>query len=219
MPRKNPRASRPTRTVAADEDLSEEAPQEFQGDFFGREYTEEDFPGFDKGPAVPVGKLAGDEDEDEDEDEESLAPELETAWEPMREFASVPEPSDMDVDIDEPENRPPPKINPLLRNLPSHRDDIHVENFGGKAGAIIDIGTSMPVSYDSKDGFLFYESQIPGIRENKWAPFASRLDWEVARWAKMRGSGSTAFSDLLAIPGVCVSNHSALPKSNFLSGA
>lgn len=35
--------------------------------------------------------------------------------------------------------------------------------------------------------------------ENPYAPFTSRLDWEVARWAKLRGPGSTAFSDLLAI--------------------
>ncbi|KAJ3859414.1 hypothetical protein EV359DRAFT_75619 [Lentinula novae-zelandiae] len=39
--------------------------------------------------------------------------------------------------------------------------------------------------------------------KNRWAPFTSRMDWEVAHWAKMRGTGSTAFSDLLAIHGVC----------------
>ncbi|KAH9830938.1 uncharacterized protein C8Q71DRAFT_883208 [Rhodofomes roseus] len=38
--------------------------------------------------------------------------------------------------------------------------------------------------------------------QNPYAPFASRLDWEMARWAKLRGSGSTAFSNLLAIPEV-----------------
>ncbi|KAJ7845718.1 hypothetical protein B0H14DRAFT_2357953, partial [Mycena olivaceomarginata] len=35
-----------------------------------------------------------------------------------------------------------------------------------------------------------------------WAPFKSRIDWAVARWAKLRGSTSTAFSDLLAIEGL-----------------
>ncbi|KAF8958080.1 hypothetical protein BDZ97DRAFT_1906593 [Flammula alnicola] len=35
-----------------------------------------------------------------------------------------------------------------------------------------------------------------------WAPFQSKMDWEVARWAKLRGQGSTAFTDLLAIDGV-----------------
>jgi hypothetical protein len=37
---------------------------------------------------------------------------------------------------------------------------------------------------------------------NPYAPFASRLDWEVARWAKLRGPSSTAISELLSIPGV-----------------
>lgn len=38
--------------------------------------------------------------------------------------------------------------------------------------------------------------------ENVWAPFKSKLDWDLARWAKMRGPGSTALSELLAIDGV-----------------
>lgn len=39
-------------------------------------------------------------------------------------------------------------------------------------------------------------------KSNPWAPFKSQNDWEVARWAKLRGKGSNAFNDLLAIPGV-----------------
>ncbi|EGO30705.1 hypothetical protein SERLADRAFT_404762 [Serpula lacrymans var. lacrymans S7.9] len=35
-----------------------------------------------------------------------------------------------------------------------------------------------------------------------WAPFKSDIDYEVAKWAKLQGAGSTAFSDLLSIPGV-----------------
>ncbi|TFK64692.1 hypothetical protein BDN72DRAFT_774279 [Pluteus cervinus] len=38
--------------------------------------------------------------------------------------------------------------------------------------------------------------------DNPWAPFNSQLEWEIAKWAKLRRQGSTAFSDLLAIPGV-----------------
>ena len=37
---------------------------------------------------------------------------------------------------------------------------------------------------------------------NIYAPFSSRLDWEVARWAKMRGPGSNAVTELLRIEGV-----------------
>jgi hypothetical protein len=37
---------------------------------------------------------------------------------------------------------------------------------------------------------------------NPFAPFLSKLDWEVARWAKLRGPGSTAFSELMGIESV-----------------
>lgn len=37
---------------------------------------------------------------------------------------------------------------------------------------------------------------------NVYAPFSCKIDWELARWAKLRGPGSTAVSDLLAIDGV-----------------
>ncbi len=37
--------------------------------------------------------------------------------------------------------------------------------------------------------------------ENVYAPFQTRLDWEIARWAKLRGPGSTAMTELLKIDG------------------
>lgn len=46
-----------------------------------------------------------------------------------------------------------------------------------------------------------------------WAPFNSKLDWEIAHWAKCRGLGSTAFSNLLAIDGVSPSWHTRNPHS------
>ncbi|KAG1896128.1 uncharacterized protein F5891DRAFT_1193360 [Suillus fuscotomentosus] len=39
-------------------------------------------------------------------------------------------------------------------------------------------------------------------QENLYHPFTCKMDWEVARWAKLHGVSSTAFSDLLAIEGV-----------------
>lgn len=38
--------------------------------------------------------------------------------------------------------------------------------------------------------------------DNIFYPFASKIEWEIARWAKLRGSTSTAFTDLLSIDGV-----------------
>ncbi|KAI0037397.1 hypothetical protein FA95DRAFT_1467917, partial [Auriscalpium vulgare] len=37
---------------------------------------------------------------------------------------------------------------------------------------------------------------------NIWALFATKLEWEVAKWAKLRGPTSTAFMELLQIEGV-----------------
>ncbi|KAJ7125736.1 hypothetical protein C8R46DRAFT_927583 [Mycena filopes] len=48
-----------------------------------------------------------------------------------------------------------------------------------------------------------YKSSLGSSNEtNPYAPFNSKMDWEVAKWAKLRGSGSTAFTDLLHIDGV-----------------
>ncbi|KAG1886895.1 uncharacterized protein F5891DRAFT_1200490 [Suillus fuscotomentosus] len=38
--------------------------------------------------------------------------------------------------------------------------------------------------------------------ENIYYPFTSKIEWEVARWAKLRGSSLTVFLDLLSIDGV-----------------
>ncbi|KAF8871151.1 hypothetical protein BD779DRAFT_1680609 [Infundibulicybe gibba] len=47
-------------------------------------------------------------------------------------------------------------------------------------------------------GYSGYKTGLAG-GNNQWAPFNSKLDWELARWAKVRGPGSTAVSDLLGI--------------------
>jgi hypothetical protein len=47
-----------------------------------------------------------------------------------------------------------------------------------------------------------YEAHLANEEENVYHPFASKMEWEVARWAKLRGLSSTALSDLLAIEGV-----------------
>ena len=53
-------------------------------------------------------------------------------------------------------------------------------------------------------GFNDYLDQVPhvGHSGNVFSPFESELDWKIARWAKLRGPGSTAVSELLEIPGV-----------------
>jgi hypothetical protein len=70
----------------------------------------------------------------------------------------------------------------------------HITVFGGEAGAPLPRGT--------EPAYAKYEAHLSEIDDNPWAPFNSQMDWQIARWAKVRGSTSTAFSDLLAINGV-----------------
>jgi hypothetical protein len=89
-------------------------------------------------------------------------------------------------------------LNPVIKHFPS-----------GQAGEI--------VSSQTKLGYLGYASEL-GVNgeDNPYAPFTSKIDWEFARWAKLRGAGSTAVSELMGIEGVSVmfplfDSHTQLP--------
>jgi hypothetical protein len=69
----------------------------------------------------------------------------------------------------------------------------HITPFGGRAGEAL--RTETPP-------YTEYSDLIPQSADNPWVPFMSQVDWEVAKWAKLRGSTSTAVTDLLAIDGV-----------------
>lgn len=59
-------------------------------------------------------------------------------------------------------------------------------------------------THPSPVGYPQYASGLGtgGNEPTEWAPFSTRQEWEVARWAKLRGPSSTALSELLAIDGV-----------------
>ncbi|KAJ7034316.1 hypothetical protein C8F04DRAFT_956537 [Mycena alexandri] len=60
-----------------------------------------------------------------------------------------------------------------------------------------------PISVPSPSSEEIYCSALgDSAQENLYAPFKSKVDWEIAKWAKLRGAGSTAFTDLLNIDGV-----------------
>ncbi|KAJ6619584.1 hypothetical protein B0H10DRAFT_1946637 [Mycena sp. CBHHK59/15] len=52
----------------------------------------------------------------------------------------------------------------------------------------------------SEENYQFSLDDSTGA--NPYAPFKSKMDWEIAKWVKLRGSGSTAFTDLLQVEGV-----------------
>lgn len=81
--------------------------------------------------------------------------------------------------------------------------DVHIEHFGGRAGEILDrVEPGECGTWTSYHGYSARLARCRDINSNQWAPFTSQVDWEVARWAKLRGPGSTAFTELLAIPSV-----------------
>jgi len=54
-----------------------------------------------------------------------------------------------------------------------------------------------------KTGHTSYGQALPSKSPtNPYAPFASKIDWEIAKWAKLRGPGSTAFTELMQIENV-----------------
>ncbi|KAF8269868.1 hypothetical protein EI94DRAFT_1828626 [Lactarius quietus] len=60
-------------------------------------------------------------------------------------------------------------------------------------------GAAIPSEHE---GSHLYRSTLQSFQSSLWAPFRSQCDWEIARWAKMRGPSSSAVVDLLVIPEV-----------------
>ena len=75
---------------------------------------------------------------------------------------------------------------------------IYITKFGGQSGKTIQDSES---SLDEKS-YSKYIERLDSGQENIWAPFNSKIDWEVSQWAKLRGPGSTAFTEFLEIEGV-----------------
>ena len=72
---------------------------------------------------------------------------------------------------------------------------VYVKKFGGQAGK--PIRTNINSDYSN-----YVEQRETGGQENIWAPFASRMEWEIAQWVKLHGPGSTSFTEFLGIEGV-----------------
>jgi hypothetical protein len=48
------------------------------------------------------------------------------------------------------------------------------------------------------------ENMLGGPSANPFAPFNNQTDWELAKWAKLRGPSSTSFTELMGVTGVCL---------------
>jgi hypothetical protein len=165
--------------------VNERLPQEFEGDLYGNDYQKHDFPGFDDAPHVFTHSS---------DDEYDAVVYDEDGWEPEQ----VHQPIDA-RDI-------PPSV--LVDPVPSNRQGsynrlskkptirLFNDRPGRNAGAPL-IGVNK-TSYETYQDALLKDDAVPNV----WAPFASKIDWEIARWAKLRGPSSTALSELLRVEGV-----------------
>ena len=186
------KASETYQRLEKDANSSNEASHEaeapaFQGDTFG---SAED--------------NANDSEQSDDEDfGEEMVAELERSWEPPREGApdqleeidtaidneDNPDSTSDDEDMNNQYNRDRYIIGDGYRVKPAVRIRYRDKHTSSHAGEVL----SQEESMDSG-----YAAALNG-GDNPWSPFNSEKDWEIAKWAKLHGVGSTAFSDLLAI--------------------
>ncbi|KAH6866130.1 hypothetical protein BKA70DRAFT_1134642 [Coprinopsis sp. MPI-PUGE-AT-0042] len=165
--------------------------ESFMGDFFGSpmDYMEDSF-----------GQDHFDDEESSENDDDEEAVRLdnldqENGWEPQRPSCTY----DLDLDPESEEDDaavtldPPPSASPHVKVAYS---SVYPNQCAGKP-------TSQTLDTDT-----LYRNALAD-KQGPFYPFASQRDWEVAKWAKLRGPGSTAFSELLKIGGV----HEALGLS------
>ena len=175
----------------------------FEGDFFGgaAEYAQEGFGYVDSdsedGDAGDYGDDGDDGDEEEDDVSAQDAADIAKGYEPERR-----QPLELDDDaVMEDANTLPKTAAPSRATRKAAEDRFHhkpiTEMYPGTLAGKPISAVRMKTAEEE------YRTLIDSTAENPYAPFKSKMDWEVAKWAKLRGSGSTAFTDLLNVEGVC----------------
>jgi hypothetical protein len=186
-------------------------------DMFGQTEVDNNMADSDPNDLVPTLMEVSDDEDDtevEDDDEEitNMVAELEKSWEPPREGApqarqeaeddqqkfselQAEENDDDDSDSGYTQRRADQFIiGDGYGVKPAVRISYNDKHPSARAGQPLTHEESTDYGYDAALG--------GGDNSSPWMPFNSKKDWEIARWAKLRGVGSTAFSDLLAINGV-----------------
>lgn len=190
--------------MAAIDKLDDEMVVEASGDFFGDyiDYASNDFQGFDSDDDENTYQKPTDNNHDtemEDLDEDILDAanaNQEVGLEPERTHNQVvQQPEDENE-----ENSRSETINEAIRLRGGAE-----ESLGQKPVAVKFPGRQAGAIYSREAANLNdeYMTKI-GNPENIFAPFSSQMEWEIARWAKLRGPSSTAFTELMKIDGVSV---------------
>jgi hypothetical protein len=82
------------------------------------------------------------------------------------------------------------------------KEDPFVVTFPGMARHSYSANELEGANAATADKYCKYGTQGAPGADNPFTPFSSKTDWEIGRWAKLRGPGSTAFSELMSIDGV-----------------
>ena len=194
--------------------------EDYASDAFGQTMDENEVDADDPPPLM----VSDDEDNNDAEDLEmaNMVAELEKSWEPPREGAPRQEAMDDEVDDDDPrgvmevynnenddEEGTPHQAVDDLDIQPERKVDRFIIGDGYGVKPVVRIRyndkyssarAGLPLTHEESRDHAY--GAALGCGDNPWAPFNSKKDWEIARWAKLRGPGSTAFSELLAINGV-----------------
>ncbi|KAL0572146.1 hypothetical protein V5O48_009824 [Marasmius crinis-equi] len=117
------------------------------------------------------------------------------------------DPMDVDIDLD---ILPPPRTSGNESEIAPAAGMYGIDEAGQKFyittfnNTDAGFATNAPPDIQYEGGMKYddYRNTVRATSENPWSPFTSRMDWEVAKWAKLRGSTSTAFTELLAIDGL-----------------
>ncbi|KAI9451165.1 hypothetical protein BJY52DRAFT_1206005 [Lactarius psammicola] len=185
--------------------------KEFDGSDSGAYLLE--IAGSDKGNSTGLedeDNVAGSDDKDEsdDEDEDStgsnsdIAPitQHDIGLEPRRH--TLPPSPEVEPATGSPSENEQPQdddilqkrgeVGPVLKRCPKI-----TRYLGGNAGVVHSkTNTTENQNYEAKVGET--------SQANAYAPFASCLEWEIAKWAKLRGPSSTAFTEMMVIDGIVV---------------
>ena len=175
-----------------DVDMDPAGSQIFEGDFFGS-YKEADF----------------DWPEDEERDDDLEMEEEDNDNDPSMDFEQTTHTLGLPLLADMPSKQasdmrgaPQSEAHFSQHHTPTHSEaqptpspmDYMVEAFPGDSAG-------MPIEFTPHQSmFENYKRQLNS--EAVYAPFTSRTDWEIARWAKIRGPSSSAVNELLQIDGV-----------------
>lgn len=199
--------------------LSEPESRKFAGDFFGgSDVYEDDLFGQDEdGQDMGQGGVADEEDMGDldlaSDVEDEITAELEgDIWDPVREtmpLAAAANNTSAPTNLDEEDNLEQAAIAEMQARKIAE-DIIAAAGHGMKPASTVRYSE---VHRSSKVGEVLVNEgtsderyQTTVGKSNPWAPFVSQTDWELARWAKLRGSKSTAFTDLLGVDSVSILN-------------